>query len=70
MEIFYRGRKSSENHISLLQLLKEKLVYNSILSIGGVCVGGCIYMHRIYVYEEKELSLWSVSLKHMASIFP
>lgn len=49
MEIIYRGRKSSESHISLFQLLKEKLVYNSILSIGGVSVGGCMYAQNICV---------------------
>lgn len=52
MEITYRGRKSFENHISLFQLLKEKLVCNSILSIGGVCVGGCINTQNIWVWGE------------------
>lgn len=48
MEISYRGRKFFENYISVFRLFKEKLVYNSILSIGGVCVGGCVYAQNIW----------------------
>lgn len=49
-------------------LRKSLFVIVSCQQEVSVQVGVC--MHRIYVYEEKELSLWSVSLKHMASIFP
>lgn len=42
--MIHKGRKSFENQVSLFQLLKEKLVYSNILSVGGMCLYRYVYI--------------------------